>query len=77
MDQILLMFIFTSNAQTTPPPIGLPSNYMLKKALLLAEIADIQHFRAQIMSTLGKVIKFESTKEVFFMYSYSLSRQGA
>ena len=50
-----------------PPPAPrreLPSAKLLRKAFLIAETEHIDDYRAQIMSTFGKVLKFDSTKKV-------------
>ncbi|TWW78042.1 hypothetical protein D4764_11G0001630 [Takifugu flavidus] len=37
---------------------------LLRKAFLLAEAENIEDYRAQIMSTFGKVLKYDSTKKI-------------
>jgi hypothetical protein len=49
-----------------PPPKRheLPSPRLLRHAFMLAEADNIHDYRAQILSTFGRVLKFDSTKKV-------------
>ena len=49
-----------------PPPKRreLPSPKLLRLAFMMSEADNIQDYRAQIMSTFGRVLKFDSTKKV-------------
>ncbi|XP_023813719.1 uncharacterized protein LOC105354665 [Oryzias latipes] len=48
-----------------PPSRELPSTRLLRHAFLLAEADNVQHYRNQILSTFGTVLKMDSTKKVF------------
>ncbi|XP_029691386.1 uncharacterized protein [Takifugu rubripes] len=55
---------FSPKFQLPPPQRELPSPKLLRKAFLLAEAENIEDYRAQIMSTFGKVLKYDSTKKI-------------
>ncbi|XP_056879706.1 uncharacterized protein LOC130520133 isoform X1 [Takifugu flavidus] len=55
---------FSPKFQLPPPRRELPSPRLLRKAFLLAEAENIEDYRAQIMSTFGKVLKYDSTKKI-------------
>lgn len=55
---------FSPKFQLPPPRRELPSPRLLRKAFLLPEAENIEDYRAQIMSTFGKVLKYDSTKKV-------------
>ncbi|XP_078807346.1 uncharacterized protein LOC144994217 isoform X1 [Oryzias latipes] len=48
-----------------PPSRELASTRLLRHAFLLAEADNVQHYRNQILSTFGTVLKMDSTKKVF------------
>lgn len=52
--------------QFTPPPQRpkLPGPRLLRHAFLLAEAEHVEDYRCQILSTFGKVLKIDSTKNV-------------
>lgn len=52
--------------QKPPQRRELPSPKLLRKAFLIAEADNIEDYRTQIMSTFGTVLKYDSTKKVFF-----------
>ncbi|XP_078807431.1 uncharacterized protein LOC144994226 isoform X1 [Oryzias latipes] len=47
-----------------PPSRELASTRLLRHAFLLAEADNVQHYRNQILSTFGTVLKMDSTKKV-------------
>ena len=53
------------------PPLKqeLLSPRLLRKTFLIAETENIEDYRTQIMSTFGKVLKYDSTKKVILMQS--------
>eukprot|EP00066_Takifugu_rubripes_P011898 XP_011601164.1 PREDICTED: uncharacterized protein LOC101061554 [Takifugu rubripes] len=55
---------FSPKFQLPPPQRELPPPKLLRKAFLLAEAENIEDYRAQIMSTFGKVLKYDSTKKI-------------
>ena len=55
---------FTPHFQQPPPRRELPTPRLLRKAFLIAETDNIEEYRTQIMSTFGKVLKYDSTKKV-------------
>lgn len=56
--------------QPPPPRRELPSARLLRKAFLLSESEHIEDYRAQIMSTFGKILKFDSTKKVWAAFNF-------
>nr|XP_055054292.1 uncharacterized protein LOC129439592 [Misgurnus anguillicaudatus]XP_055054305.1 uncharacterized protein LOC129439599 [Misgurnus anguillicaudatus]XP_055054316.1 uncharacterized protein LOC129439606 [Misgurnus anguillicaudatus] len=50
--------------QLPPPRAKLPCPRLLRKAFLIAETDNIEDYRTQIMSTFGKVLKYDSTKKI-------------
>ncbi|XP_029980231.1 uncharacterized protein LOC115412079 [Sphaeramia orbicularis] len=50
--------------QDPPPRRELPSPKLLRKAYLIAEADNVEDYRTQIMSTFGKVLKYDSTKKI-------------
>lgn len=61
-----MLFTDTIRHKFQPPPQRrkLPSAKLLRKAFLIGEAENIEDYRALIMSTFGKVLKFDSTKKV-------------
>ncbi|KAK0138576.1 hypothetical protein N1851_024888 [Merluccius polli] len=56
--------ILTPQFQRPPQRRELPSPKLLRKAFLIAEVDNIEDYRTQIMSTVGKVLKYDSTKKI-------------
>ncbi|KAI7789391.1 hypothetical protein IRJ41_011903, partial [Triplophysa rosa] len=56
--------ILCQQFQQPPPRRELPSPKLLRKAFLLGEVENIEDYRTQIMSTFGKVLKYDSTKKI-------------
>ncbi|KAJ8286548.1 hypothetical protein GJAV_G00040420 [Gymnothorax javanicus] len=50
--------------QRAPPRRKLPCPRLLRKAFLIAETDNIEDYRTQIMSTFGRVLKYDSTKKI-------------
>ncbi|XP_028294184.1 uncharacterized protein LOC114456543 isoform X1 [Gouania willdenowi] len=57
--------IRTLSHQFQHPPTRreLPSPQLLRKAFLISEVENIEDYRTQIMSTFGKVLKYDSTRK--------------
>ncbi|XP_062393947.1 uncharacterized protein LOC134082321 [Sardina pilchardus] len=56
--------LLTPQFQRPPQRRELPSPKLLRKAFLIAEAENIEDYRTQIMSTFGKVLKYDSTKKI-------------
>ncbi|XP_028298128.1 uncharacterized protein LOC114460375 isoform X4 [Gouania willdenowi] len=50
--------------QRPPTRRELPSPQLLRKAFLISEVENIEDYRTQIMSTFGKVLKYDSTRKI-------------
>ncbi|CAL8256929.1 unnamed protein product [Arctogadus glacialis] len=50
--------------QKPPTRRELPSPRLLRKAYLIYEAEHIEDYRTQIMSTFGKVLKYDSTRKI-------------
>ncbi|XP_028296831.1 uncharacterized protein LOC114458609 isoform X2 [Gouania willdenowi] len=50
--------------QRPPTRRELPSPKLLRKAFLISEVENIEDYRTQIMSTFGKVLKYDSTRKI-------------
>ena len=55
---------FPQTFKSPPTRRELPSPKLLRTAFLLAEANYIKDYRTQILSTFGKVLKFDATKKV-------------
>ncbi|XP_059384593.1 uncharacterized protein LOC132118638 [Carassius carassius] len=55
---------FCQQFQRPPARRELPCPKLLRKAFLIAEADNIEDYRTQIMSTFGKVLKYDSTKKI-------------
>ena len=60
--------IWTPHFQRPPQRRELPCPKLLRKAFLIAETDSIEDYRTQIMSTFGKVLKYDSTKKVYLTH---------
>ena len=65
--------IMQSIGHNFKPPMRrreLPSPRLLRHAFLMSEVEQVDDYRTQILSTFGKVLKFDSTKKVLWFYRY-------